>query len=214
LATETLTFDSVACTYAQFTGSGCPAITNPASVGTPTVSFKMIATGSPSLGATTATGNTKLFIRITGIGSDLRVLELGIDSINLSYSGGALTVSVPASAKLYLYGKSSDGGSTAAVTLVNALAQSVSITGGSTFSFNVQQVMDTVTGQFTSPFTGITSRTGTFGVQFILSSNVPLTRYEGTSLATAGTTTMTAFAAGSSGFTITGPTLSGKITVQ
>ena len=205
---DTLTFDNVACSFSSFTGSGCTTV-NPASAVSKVVSFTMVPTGSPSPGATTSSGNTKLFFRVAGVSPDTRVLEIGIDSINLGYAGGVLSVSVPASARLYLYGYGSNG-TTATATLVNALNQAVSITGNSTFSLNVNQVLTTVTNNFASPFSALSSKSGSFNVEFIIGANVPLRRASGSELAS-DTKSMTAVNSGS--FSISGPALTGKYVV-
>ena len=165
----------------------------------------MVKNGSPP-----NPGLTKLFLRFAGTGSDSRVLEVGIDSVNLTYSGSVLTVTVPSSAKLYLYGLGSSS-ATATATLTNAIDQSVFITSGTAFGLNVNSVMTTVLANFSSPFDGVSTRTGTFDVQFIIGSDAVLARFDGTALSTV-TRSMTAVSSGS--FSITGPSLTGKITVE
>jgi len=165
-----------------------------------------VATGSPTI-----SGTTKLFYKISGTGGDLRVLQVGIDGINLSYAGGALSLTIPTTAVLYLYAVRSDGVTTASASFTNALQQALSITGGSAFSMNVQSVMNNVQSQFSSPFLNIFSSgstVGTFNAQFTISSNVALTQADGTALSNS-TDSVTGTA-----FSVTGPSLTGKLRFQ
>ena len=207
---DTLTLGGASCPYSSFSatsGLGC-SVANTISTTAATVAFTLVPTNNP-----TSPGTAKIYYRIvsTTPSTDRRELQIGVDQVEVSYSGTTLTITIPAGAKAYLYGVPSSGPASN-VILTNATANSRSAT-GSALSWDISSLLNRVlnNSSFVSPFSNLTGTTGTFELQYIISANVPLRFANGTSLTTASAAVTNV---STSLFSISsGSSLSGRITV-
>ena len=184
---DTLTLGGVECAYSSFnttTGPGC-IVSNSISITPATVAFTLLPTNSPA-----SPGTAQIYYRVisTTPGTDPRELQIGINQVEVTYSGSTLTITIPAGAKAYLYGKTS-AGIASNVTLTNLTANSRSVSGND-LSWDLSHLLNAVlsNSSFVSPFLNLANTTGTFAVQYIISANVPLRFADGTSLSLASAT--------------------------
>lgn len=184
---DTLTLGGVECAYSSFnttSGPGC-VVSNSISITPATVAFTLLPTNSPA-----SPGTAQIYYRVisTTPGSDPRELQIGINQVDVTYSGDTLTITIPAGAKAYLYGKTS-AGIASNVTLTNLTANSRSVSGND-LSWDMSNLLNAVlsSSSFVSPFLNLANTTGTFAVQYIISANVPLRFADGTSLSLASAT--------------------------
>ena len=149
-------------TLAQFKAGNVTLSAQPSTIG---FAYTLTGTPIPAGGSQVSVG---LEINESSTG---RVLQVVLDKVDLTVSGNQLTVNVPAGAKLYAYGKTSQG-ATANVTLNNDVANQLVTTGGSDLSFNVGNVLDSILAkvEISSPFANLTNVKGTFSMKAVVSN--------------------------------------------
>ena len=211
IANDTVTVEGGTCTLTQF-ATGCTA-TNPATASSKTIAFTLNPVGSLA----SAYNSTSFGLMVTGTGTDQRILDIGISPIEIHYSGGVTTLIVPGSAVLYVYGRNSAGTTTAVATLTNAVNQYVTIGTNNQFSLDYGKVLTTLTAglnTLTGPaavFQNLQNKTGTFNVTAVVGGGIPVASGSGVPLNNGSVTTN----AGTGGvLTVTGPSISGKVTIN
>lgn len=122
---------------------------------------------------------------------------------------------MPGSAVLSIYGKSSDGLTTANATITNGIDQYVQVN-SNVFSFNFGAVLSKLTSAgLTTPTTGsstfqnLQNKTGTFNVKAVLSSDVVVAKTSGVPLST-GSVTVT----NNTSATVSGNMIQGIVTIN
>lgn len=134
-----------------------------------TISFAYTINGSPisSDGSDIAVG-----LSITEIGG-AREVKVILDKVNLSVSGGALTATVPANAKVFAYGVNTSGVKVYK-TITNTAANQLLAASGTNLSFNVTNVLDVLMDKADSvsnyPFGNLYNVKGAFNVTVLVSN--------------------------------------------
>ena len=101
--------------------------------------------------------------------SSNRVLQVILDRVNLTLSGSTVTATVPADAKLYTYGKRTDG-SKANWTLTNTAANALVAVSGSQLTFNAKNVLDGLIAKDPTLFNSLLNVSGSFTMKIVISN--------------------------------------------
>ncbi len=139
-----------------------------------TISFAYTINGSPIAATTGSVISVGLSIKEIGKASDkTREVKVILDKVKLSVSGGTLTATVPADAKVYAYGVTS-AGVMVYKTLTNTTANQLLAASGTDLSFNVTNVlnvlMDKAEAVSNYPFGDLLNVTGAFDVTMLVSN--------------------------------------------
>jgi hypothetical protein len=135
-----------------------------------TVSFGYTIKGTPipANAGGTMTTQVKIGIAMSDTGAKGQVLEMILDKANISVTSGVLSVTVPADANLYAYGKTASG-TVVNVTLTNIAADDfVTVTNGK-LSFNAGKVLGKLTPA-NGTFSSLQNITGTFNLNVAVSN--------------------------------------------
>lgn len=182
IASDTVSFNGTSYTLANFKSPGV-TVSSPVQGSLDTIALTFIPVGTTPFTSTTgaaASTTASLGLEVKDVSTtNQRVLQMVIDKVDLTLSGGLITATIPATAKLYVYGKNT-AGTSVNVTLTNVSANTIT-TASNTVSFNAGTVLDAAIaslGTSNSVFSNIRNAKGTFNVKFAL-TNTDL--YTGTS---------------------------------
>ena len=212
VANDTVSFNGTSYTLASFKSPGV-TVNSPVQGSLDTIALIFSPVGTTPFTSTTgaaASTTASLGLEVKDVSTtNQRVLQMVIDKVDLALSGGMITATIPAAAKLYVYGKNT-AGTSVNVTLTNVAANSIT-SANNTVSFNAGTVLDAAIaslGTSNTVFSNIRNAKGTFNVKFAL-TNTDL--YTGTSpipadAASVQVTNTTVIA--------TGKGAAGKVTVQ
>ncbi len=206
IANDTVTVEGGICTLTQF-ATGCTA-TNPATAPSKTIAFTLNPVGSLA----SAYDNTSLGLQVTGTGTDLRILDISISPIHIDLVSGVWRLTVPANATMYIYGRNSTGTKIANTSLVNTQNQYVQMGSSNAFSFDYGAVLNTLTtglgGSSAPVFLDLQNKTGTFNVTAVVGGGIPVASGAGVPLSNATVSVPNTSAS------VTGPSISGKVTIN
>lgn len=179
---DTVSFNGTSYTLANFKSPGV-TVSSPLQGSLDTIALTFSPVGTTPFTSTTgaaASTTASLGLEVKDVSTtNQRVLQMVIDKVDLTLSGGLITATIPAAAKLYVYGKNT-AGTSVNVTLTNVSVNTIT-TASNTVSFNAGTVLDAAIaslGTSNSVFSNIRNAKGTFDVKFAL-SNTDL--YTGTS---------------------------------
>lgn len=209
VASDTVSFNGTSYTLANFKSTTGVTVNSPVQGSLDTIALTFSPVGTTPFNSAAST-QASLGLEVKGSGTDARVLQMVIDKVDLTLSGGLITATIPAAAKLYVYGKNT-AGTSVNVTLTNVSANTIT-TASNTVSFNAGTVLDAAIaslGTSNSVFSNIRNAKGTFNVKFALSN---------TDIYTGGTAPVPADGASvqvtNTTVIATGKGAAGKVTVQ
>lgn len=144
------------------------------------VGFTYVAKGTPIPANSNAanTARVSMGIAMTDTAASGRVLELILDQVDVTLASGVMSVTVPAGAKLYAYGKTGSG-TVANLTLSNVDQDSLVSVSGNQIAFNAANVLNiiqtkvngsSVSDTIKTTFGNLKNVKGTFNVKFAVSN--------------------------------------------
>ncbi|WP_211455038.1 hypothetical protein [Collimonas antrihumi] len=164
-------------TLSQFT-SGL-TVTGATQASLDTVGFTFVVHGTPiPVNASGVKATTVgMALELTDTGASGRVLQMSIDTVNIAVdASNQVSASVPAGAKVYIYGKTASG-VTANLTLNNVAANSISVGPSNAVNFNMGILFNRLLagiqaqpGNQSTVFTNLQNLKGTFNVKFVMSN--------------------------------------------
>lgn len=183
IASDTVSFNGTSYTLANFKSPGV-TVSSPVQGSLDTIALTFSPVGTTPFTSTTGTAastQASLGLEVKDVSTtNQRVLQMVIDKVDLALNTqGQITATIPATAKLYVYGKNA-AGTSVNVTLTNVSANTIT-TASNTVSFNAGTVLDAAIaslGTSNSVFSNIRNAKGIFNVKFAL-TNTDL--YTGTS---------------------------------
>ncbi|MDP3842914.1 MAG: hypothetical protein Q8Q81_10005 [Oxalobacteraceae bacterium] len=158
--------------------SGVPLAQNPAAINTVSFAFDVKGTPIPKNDSGVMTTKVKLGLELTDTGASGRVLQFMLDQADVTLDNNKqLNVSVPAGAKLYAYGKTSNG-TNANMTLTDITADQFVATANNKLTVNagnmLARILAKVQAQPASPiqsvFSNLQNVSGTFNVKVVVSN--------------------------------------------
>jgi hypothetical protein len=166
---DQINLNGTAYTLGQFT-SGL-TVTGATQASLDTVGFTCAVNGTPVPADANGVKTTTVGMGLELTDATGRVLQVEIDTVTISVdASNKISISVPATAKVYIYGKTASG-VTANITLNNVAANSVSVDTNNAVSFNMGLLFSKLLGASTSSvFTNLQNVKGTFNVKFVMST--------------------------------------------
>lgn len=165
--------DSLELNGATYTlGAFQSGVTLPALTASPvnTISFTVAVDGTPiPENAGVMTTQSSVAVEITEDVTNGRVLQFMLDKVDVTVVGTQLSVKVPAGAKLYAYGKTSNG-TAVNKTIENITADEFIVSVDNKLTFNADKVLTrVVNGASGTPFADLQNSKGKFNLKMVVS---------------------------------------------
>lgn len=198
LQNDSVKINGVPITYA--------ALTNGVTISTPaTFGLDFQVHGSPSINTAVSLG-----LQLVEVGGQYRTLQLMIDKVNVVNTAGQLSINPDASAKVYVYGKTSGGGSEINLTLNNLGFKPITVVENSlvlNYKALVDKVLASVDNTTQTTADKFTAIYGTFNIT-VAASGLAVRSVDGQTALPTTTVSIT-----NTAFSVNGPGVSGLLNI-